>query len=388
MIGPEEYRNYSTSEVFALAENKDVEGLIGVLKHNNHKHVVKRAIFALGEIKDDKAVGPLVEVGLKSELITIRRASFRALGDIGSHEAVEPLIYAMLKEKDDTGKVDAVQALGKMKDSRAVKTLTVLMHDTGENTNVREETVEALGKMATKEAIIGLIAALDGELKEKVSEVLKEIGQPAVMPLIAALGGDKEPIIWETATILGEIRDKRAVKPLITLLLDPNKDEWRRGYYVAVALGRIGDTDALKPLIQLASRHTEEMLTGMSVKAMGDIGDNRAVEPLIAILEDEGTADCSHLRMETCHALGKIRDVRAIESLIRILRDTRNNIAAIRDAAASALVQFDDDRIELPLLQYYGGELDSMIAETSAEDMHLGKLQGISKLIARLIGKS
>jgi len=54
MHGPEDYMNYGTSEVFAMAENKDVEGLIGVLIYNKNKHVKKRAIFALGEIKDKK----------------------------------------------------------------------------------------------------------------------------------------------------------------------------------------------------------------------------------------------------------------------------------------------------------------------------------------------
>ena len=357
MHNPEDYGNFGTSEVHALATNKDVEGLIGVLKHNKNKHVVKRAIFALGEIKDKKAVEPLIEVGLKSGLITIRSAVIRALGDIGSNEAVKPL--------------------------------TMLMNDEKEELNVREEITGVLGKIATEEAIHSLIAALDSELREKVSEVLKEVGEPAVMPLIGALSGDDEPIIWEVSTILGEIRDKRAVKPLITLLLDGSKDDYKRGDYVAVALGRIGDAGAVKPFIQLVSKHNEDLLTCMSVRALGDISDDKAVEPLIAILEDEGTTDCSHLRMETCWALGKIRDVRAIGSLIRILGDPRNNLAAVRDAAASALVQLDDDRIELPLLKYFKGELDSIVnSETSVQNVHQGTLEGVVKLITRLIAKS
>ena len=173
------------------------------------------------------------------------------------------------------------------------------------------------------------------------------------------------------------------------MLLDESKDDSKRGDYVAMALGRIGDTGAVEPLIQLASEHTEDVLTCMSVRALGDIGDNRSVEPLIAILEDEGTADCSPLRMETCWALGKIRDVRAIESLIMILGETRNNLAAVRDAAASALVQLDDDRIELPLLKYYRGKLNSIInSEASVENVHRGTLEGVVKLITRLIDES
>jgi len=388
MPGPEDYMNYDSSEVFVMAEIKDVEGLIGVLKYNKNKYAVRRAIFALGEIRDKKAVEPLIEIGLKSGLIPIRGASIRALGDIGTHEVVEPLIYAMLKEKADTGKVDAVRALGKIKDGRAIKPLSMLMNDEAEDSDVRKETAEALGKIATEEAIHSLIAAFD-ELGETVSEVLKEVGEPAVMPLIGILSGDDEPIIWEVSKILGEIGDERAVRPLITLLLDESKDDYKRGHYVAVALGRIGNTGAVKPFIQLVSKHNEDLLTCMSVRALGDISDDKAVEPLIAILEDEGTADCLHLRMETCWALGKIRDVRAIESLIRILGDLRNNLAAVRDAAASALVQLDDDRIELPLLKYFKEGLDSIInSETSVENVHQGTLEGVAKLITRLIDKS
>ncbi len=173
------------------------------------------------------------------------------------------------------------------------------------------------------------------------------------------------------------------------MLLDESKDDSKRGDYVAVALGRIGDTGAVEPLMQLASERTEDVLTCMSVRALGDIGDNRSVEPLIAILEDEGTVDRSHLRMETCWALGKIRDVRAIESLIMILGETRNNLAAVRDAAASALVQLDDDRIELPLLKYYRGKLNSITnSGTSAQDEQHGIFEGVVKLITRLIDKS
>jgi len=222
-----------------------------------------------------------------------------------------------------------------------------------------------------------------------VSEVLKEVGEPAVMQLIAILSGGNEPIIWEVSTILGEMRDKRAVKPLTTLLLDGSKGDSKRGDYVATALGRIGDTGAVEPLIQLASKHNEDVLTCMSVRALGDISDDKAVESLIAILEDEGTIDCVHLRLETCWALGKIGDTRAIESLIRILGDRRTNTTILPEAAAAALVQLDDDRIELPLLKYFKGELDSIMdSETSEQNVHQGTLEGVVKLITRLIDKS
>lgn len=389
MNTPEKSLSNSYSEVFAMEASKDVSGLIEIIKNSQKKLVIRKAVLALGRIKSPEAVEPLMELILKNPLSSVRSAAIMALTDIGSDKATQLLLHILISGKDPLISLEAAQALGKIRNSCVVQPLSPFIHDKNQDLSLREEAVEVLGKIATKEAIHSLIAVLESELREKVSEVLKEVGELAVMPLIAVLSGDNEPIIWEVSTILGKIRDKRAVKPLITLLLDESKDDSKRGDYVAVALGRIGDTGAVAPLIQLASEHTEDVLTCMSVRALGDIGDDKAIEPLIAILKDEGTAYCSHLRLETCWALEKIRDVRAIESLIGILGDLRNNLAAIRDAAASALVQLDDDRIELPLLKYYRGKLNSIInSEISAQDEKQGILEGVVKLITRLIDKS
>jgi HEAT repeat protein len=353
------YENLGPSEVYDLRENEGVEGLIRVLTHNHHKEVIRLAMNALGEIKDKKAVDLIIEKGLKSEYVSIRDA--------------------------------AIKALGKIKDSRAVKSLVMLMHDENEELRVRKEAAQALGNIGGKEAVLGLIAALDSgtvEFSESIAQELVKLEETSVMPLVAKLSGDNERIMWKAATILGEIGGKRAVKPLIVLLLDDSKDEWDRGNYVATALGKIGDARAVDPLINLASKHEEDTLTCMSVRALGDIGDDRAVEPLIAILEDEGTINLAHLRLEACWALGKLKDTRATEPLIKILEGSPDNKFGLADAAASALVQLDDDRIELPLLRYYGYTLGAVIGSKAFEQIGQQVMfEGLSKMLARLISK-
>jgi HEAT repeat protein len=389
MPDPSYYENLGPSEIDDLEENEGVEGLIRVLMNNHHKEVIRLAMNALGEIKDKKAVEPIIEIGLKSEYVSIRDAAIKALGKIGSDEATEPLIYMMLKDKDT--RTAAIQALGKIRDSRAVKSLVMLIHDENEELRVREEAAQALGNIGGKEAVLGLIAALGSdmdELSERISQELVKVGETSVIPLITMLNGANERIMWKAATILGEIGDKGAVKPLIALLLDDSKDEWDRGNYVAAALGKIGDAEAVDLLIELASKHTNDPLTCRSVGALGDIGDDRAVEPLIAILEDENTINLVHLRLETCWALGKLRDVRATEPLIKILEGSRGNKFGLADAAASALVQLDDDRIGLPLLRYYGYTLHQIMSSKAFEQIGQQVMfEGLSKLIARLISK-
>jgi HEAT repeat protein len=353
------YENLGPSEVYDLQENEGVEGLIKVLMNNHHKEVIRLAINALGDIKDKKAVEYVVEKGLKSEYISIRDA--------------------------------AIKALGKIKDSRAMKSLVILMHDENEELRVRKEAAQALGNIGGKEAVLGLIATLDSgtvEFSESIAQELVKLGETSVMPLIAKLSGDNERIMWKAATILGEIGDKRAAEPLIALLLDDSKEECDRGNYVATALGKIGDARDVDPLINLASKHEEDTLTCMSVRALGNIGDDRAVEPLIQILEDESTVNLAHLRLETCWALGKLKDTRATEPLIKILEGSRDNKFGLADAAASALVQLDDDRVELPLLRYYGYTLGAVMGSKAFEQIGQQVMfEGLSKLLARLISK-
>jgi len=389
MLDSSYYENLGPSEVYDLQENEGVEGLIRVLRHNHHKEVIRLAINALGDIKDKKAVETIIEKGLKSEYVSIRDTAIKALGKIKSDKATEPLIYMMLKDKDT--RAAAIRSLGKTKDSTAVKFLIMLMHDQHEELRVRKEAAQALGNIGGKEAVLGLIAALDSdidELSERVSQELVKLRKTSLLPLITMLNCDNERIMWKAATILGEIGDKRAVKPLIALLLDDSKDECERGNYAATALGKIGDAEAVNPLINLASKHGEDMLTCMSVRTLGDIGDDRAVEPLIAILEDESTINLAHLRLETCWALGKLKDVRSTEPLMKILEGCRDNKFGLADAAALALVQLDDDRIELPLLRYYGYTLDSLISSKAFEQIGQQVIfEGLSKLVDRLISK-
>ncbi|MFN3699646.1 MAG: HEAT repeat domain-containing protein, partial [Dictyoglomus sp.] len=70
------------------------------------------AAKALGEIKDKRAVEPLISA-LKDEDWYVREAAAYALGEIGDSRAVEPLISA-LKDKDEIFQFVAKEALKKI----------------------------------------------------------------------------------------------------------------------------------------------------------------------------------------------------------------------------------------------------------------------------------
>lgn len=167
---------------------------------------------------------------------------------------------------------------------------------TNEDVMVRLNAAKALGEIKDARAVEPLIMALKDETcGSMAANALVNIGKPAVPSLIAALKDD-DPIVRRNATkALVEIKDTGAVEPLINSLKD-----------------------------------SDLIVRRNAAKALGEIKDTRAVEPLIASLKDEGAV----VRRNAAEALGKIRDSRATESLVACLKD---GDAIVRKNAALAL---------------------------------------------------
>lgn len=196
------------------------------------------------------------------------------LGQSKDPRAVEPLI-AVLKDNDEDGnlRVRVVDALGQIADPRAAEPLASVLKETetqphtrgtsikvGRNCRIntslpfsfRSHLVDALGKIKDPRAADALILTLkDKDLQNQAADALHSIGAPAVEPLIAALkipeyrnlqSSDGQPILKEELVAIGT----PAVEPLIATL--KNADPYVR-QQAADALGDIKDPRALEPLI-------------------------------------------------------------------------------------------------------------------------------------------
>ena len=212
-------------------------------------------------------------------------------------------------------------------------------------------------RMWDKRNISGLIKALnypkDPKVREKAAYILGEIrGRGAVEPLIAALKDTEVEVCEKAATALGKMGDTHAIDPLLETLkhknyrvreatakaLDklgwkPEHDEaagayWsaKKEWYKCEILG----SPAVEPLIRLLNDEYHDIQIA-AARSLGDIGDPRAVEPLIVSLHDS----YDDVRSEAARALGKLGDRRAVEPLITILKGKAFH--SVRSAAASTL---------------------------------------------------
>jgi HEAT repeat protein len=142
---------------------------------------------------------------------------------------------------------------------------------------------------------------------------------------------------------------KKAVKPLVELLLSPPSIFSEPRCLAAEALGMIGGEEATEGLIQVLDlcdldlldpqvRFAEETVRNQAARQLGILGDKRAIEPLLECLRK------NHSR-GAAEALASFREERAIPYIIEMLEDDY-----AREAASNALLKFDKEAV-LPLIE-------------------------------------
>jgi len=206
-----------------------------VLQDENPQ-VRKNAILILRKIGDARAVDALI-AALQDSSEVIREQAAWALGAIGDARAIPPL-----REACRAGCSAACTVTSEFKTPDAVEPLIQALEDP--LWEIRQAAVKSLGKIGGIRAAEALVAAGNklGD-RDAAVEPLKQIGQTAVAPLLAAIRNEDKESRSLAARVLGEIGDARAVDPLLSLL----KDESEMVRQDAVeALGKIGDLRAVE----------------------------------------------------------------------------------------------------------------------------------------------
>jgi HEAT repeat protein len=206
-----------------------VEPLIGTMRRKSDDPdnfvSVGMAVWVLGDIADKRAVEPLIAaLGDQNENGLVRAVSASALGKIADARVVEPLVTA-LKDRDAEIRCDAAASLGEIADARAVGSLITALKD--QDARVRPVAAEALGKVGDVRAIdplAGLLGTTDSELTDVALRALAKIGAPAVNTMISALQSPDPRVRVRAADVLGDIRDLRVVRPLISAMKDESGD--------------------------------------------------------------------------------------------------------------------------------------------------------------------
>jgi HEAT repeat protein len=119
----ESLRNAAARTLGSVGNEKDTDLLIRMLDDENLDIAIWSAA-SLGEIGDPKAVEPLMEIVVDTNIsVDFRKYAIISLGEIGDERAIELLIYT-LKNGEQSLASAAATSLGETGDERAIKPLT------------------------------------------------------------------------------------------------------------------------------------------------------------------------------------------------------------------------------------------------------------------------
>jgi HEAT repeat protein len=173
---------------------------------------------------------------------------------------------------------------------------------------------------------------------EQAAIALASMGTPAVEPLTSALGDSSPSVRRNAAWAIGELTNMRdseranAVPALTSLLTD--SDEWVRMAAVRT-LGEIRDERAVEPLMNTLSDGSWRVRE-LGAWALGEMKEERAVQTLGKLLLEDAQAE---VRETASWALGEIRDPQAAPFLNQALNDAEMRV---RDKAQWALSEIED----------------------------------------------
>jgi HEAT repeat protein len=284
----------------------------------------QEAAKALGRIGDPSVVDALIEsidfaAGTSSDQKdkAAQRSNeeiAQALGILGEKKASPKLIELMQKSPDNYVVLKAVRSLGQLKDPSSVDSLSKIALEHA-NKFMRKNAVVALGELGDLKATDTLVRMMFIEFQgvsfyKEASFALYQLGPGVADKLLETMAGknaevnadfEKSGGIKDSAVkakcgfVLGDLRDKRAVDPLIEAFkgaTQPDKMDPVVIAFSAAPLGALADPKAV-PVLKEQMGTIDASLRGPIMQALNQLGD-RSVAPdmITSMTKDAFVAKC------------------------------------------------------------------------------------------------
>lgn len=243
---------------------KAFDPLLKMLTTDSDNNARASAAYALGELKAIKAVPALIDTLQNTEDVTVFMLTCMALGNIGDTRAVQVMISAM-KNKDEMLRSQAIESIATFDDPRVTTALLdVLNHSPAP---IRPK--------------IAIPNDIRPTIRSKAVQALALRKETGVTETLIGLLNDQEFAVRTAAVeALGLRNDAKAVEPLVDLL---QRDVYSR-QVVAKVLGQLKDPRAVQPLIRVY-RDRDHGAPDTVIPALGAIGNDRAVAELQRIIQ-------------------------------------------------------------------------------------------------------
>ncbi len=319
------------------------------------------ACVLLGNIRDIQSV-PALLGALKDEETNVKHAAAEALGKTGDPSAVPGLLEALASEADWWSAFPIVAALGELKDERAVYPLLKRLDDEPLRVSIAMALGDIASPSALEtmlpllddeddgvktQALLAVVKIQERTLRENPSEesetahcrFLEKINTSWLRQHLLDLLPASDPEIKRAALVaLGWLRESRAVPRMIDALKDEPLSESALDALVSIGLPALND-------VELSLEHPVGMVRQALVRYLGSIRLPFSGPPLRQMLKDE----LSIVRAQAALALGNLGDIDAADGLIEALGDVNPEV---QESAVAALANLNPQIICGKLLPY------------------------------------
>ncbi len=327
--------------------------------------IKKYAAEDLGDLRDQRAIDPLIEL-FANEEIAIREAAAEALIKIGGEDAVKKVSMLLGAEVASIRNfaMDILINIG----NEAVEIVKGLIHDPDHD--IRKYAVDILGLIGSQEASTYIIEALEDEhinVKCGAVEALGNIGEKiAIDPLISLLNKETDPWLkFMLVESLGKIKSDKALDSLHKLLME--KDPLMVSSSIQ-ALGKIGNIasidyllklieDAPMPLKQIIVEAFERIDTANDGKVFDKIATQDLVDKLLLLVDHEK----EHIRKSIAKILGKINHPKSMDTLLLMLGDEDIDVHETVSLSIISLLWQNKDALKAHMPKCEGKQLCHLI---------------------------
>jgi HEAT repeat protein len=345
----EEIRQRALFALAELGDDRALDGLIHLIRTGTsftENHIGQRAAFALAPF-GVKAVHQLLSI-LKEEQPNsghARNAALRGLGVVASANlelsdlVIPGLVEALATRATRSAAADALGVIGKnARTPQVIDSLLQAMVDTaltrGFESQFYDAPAVALGRIGEPGEVLPRMLQLAKSdaprLVELLSQVVRGDGfrQQATPYLVEALLSEEYSVDARGYILeaLGLTGDPEAIQYLLPLL-DRDNPLWR---HAVEAIGRIPDRRAIPALVKLLHTYPEEEMGPDSavVEALGIIGDKAAAPYLRPYIDNFSSG------MIVMRALGKLQDTESVPALIAQLENHQDAFRSINAGVA------------------------------------------------------
>ena len=261
----------------------------------------------------------------------VRRVALFELADLEDAALLPAFIAALRDDPAPDVRREAAAVLAAWEQDDVVEALCAALLDA--DADVRAAAAQSLSEL--KEPASGHVlrrwaTRTEPFVRRAVLRGLRELRfADALEPALQALADADAEVRVEAVSVLGWLKDPRALAPLAALAAGDAQADVRRAAVGALGFASAADPAILDALLA-ALRDDAWQVREEAVTTLGKLRANPAREPLVAALDDAYW----QVRLRAARALGQLRDPRAAPAVAALLAHTISNL---RKEAALAL---------------------------------------------------